>query len=79
MRKKRYNLNAQEQMQKQLKRAALFQEKEKVFVDKPWQGYCDNEDHPRFTVKVSVDKPWAACYYCSKVWILEDKTNKKGT
>jgi uncharacterized Zn-finger protein len=73
MKSKRYNLNAQEKVQRQLKRAELIQQKEKSFVDEPWQGYCDNEDHPRFTIKVTVDKPWAVCYYCSKMWILGDK------
>lgn len=72
-RKKRYNLTAQEKVQKQLKRAELIQKKEKEFVDKPWQGYCDNEDHPLFTIKVDYNKKWAACYYCSKMWILDSK------
>lgn len=77
IRKKRYNLDAQEQMQKQLKRAELIQQKEKVFVDKPWTGYCDNEDHPRFSIKVDYNKKWAVCYYCSKMWILNDETKSE--
>ena len=70
MRKKRYNLDAQELMIKNLRKAELFQEKEKIFLDAPWQGYCDNEDHPLFSIKVDYNKKWCACYYCSKVWIL---------
>ena len=59
-------------LHKHLRGAELVQQKEKTFVDRPWQGYCDNEDHPRFTIKVDYNKKWAACYYCSKIWILDD-------
>ena len=72
MKRKRYNLNAQELMQKQLKRAELIQQKEKVFLTDEWSGYCDNTDHPLFSIKVTKQKPYAACYYCSKLWILTD-------
>lgn len=71
MRKSRYNLNAQEKLNKELRKAKLIQEKEKVFLKSEWQGYCDNTDHPLFSVKVTYEKPWATCYYCSKMWILE--------
>jgi hypothetical protein len=46
--------------------------KELVEVDNPFVGYCDNPDHPLFTVKVSVDRPYGVCYYCSKVYKLKD-------
>ena len=72
LRRKRYNLTAQELMNKKLKRAELIQQKEKVFLKSPWQGYCDNTDHPLFTIKVTKEKPYAACYYCSKLWMLTD-------
>lgn len=72
MKKKRYNLTEKEKVNRAASRAALFQEKEKVFLDEPWQGYCDNDDHPRFSIKVTVDKPYGVCYYCSKVWQLKD-------
>jgi len=72
LKRKRYNLNAQEKIQKQLKRAELIQQKEKVFLTDEWSGYCDNTDHPLFSIKVTKQKPWAACYYCSKLWILTD-------
>jgi len=77
LRKKRYNLNAHELMHKKLKRAELFQQKEKVFLTEPWQGYCDNEDHPLFSIKVTREKTFAACYYCSKLWILNEETKSK--
>jgi uncharacterized Zn-finger protein len=74
LKRKRYNLNAHELMHKKLKRAELFQQKEKVFISDEWSGYCDNTDHPLFSIKVTKQKPFAACYYCSKVWML---TNDK--
>lgn len=55
-------------------RKDLWDKKEKVYVDKPWQGYCDNDDHPLFSIKVSIDKPVSVCYYCSKVWILNKES-----
>lgn len=70
LRKKRFNLNEQERNVKRMQRAELWDKKEKVYVNTPWQGYCDNNDHPLFSIKVTVDKPIAACYYCSKTWIL---------
>lgn len=69
MRKSRYNLSEDERAINWLKKHQLMEEKEKVYIDKPWQGYCDNADHPLFTIKVTVDKPQASCYYCSKTWI----------
>lgn len=74
LRRKRYNLNAQELMHKKLRRAELIQQKEKVFLTDEWSGYCDNTDHPLFSIKVTKQKPYAACYYCSKLWML---TNDK--
>lgn len=71
IRRQRYNLSAEQKLQKQLKRAELIQKKEKVFLDKPWRGYCDNDEHPLFTINVTEQKPFSACYYCSKVYILK--------
>lgn len=59
-------------LRKHVLRAKLFQEKEKVFVKEPWQGYCDNQDHPLFTIKVDYKRKVSSCYYCSKTWILEE-------
>jgi len=74
LKRKRYNLNAQERILRNLKRAELIQQKEKVFLTDEWSGYCDNTDHPLFSIKVTKQKPYAACYYCSKLWML---TNDK--
>lgn len=71
IRKKRYNLTRKEKIARGAKRSLLMQEKEKVFLDEPWQGYCDNEDHPLFSIKVDHNKKWAVCYYCSKTWLLK--------
>ena len=71
IKRKRYNLTTAEKVSKAAKNAALVQQKEKVYVDSPWTGSCDNSDHPRFTISVTVDKPWSVCYYCSKMWILK--------
>ena len=73
MYKKKYNLSDEEKSQRQEIKKHLFNNKEKHFVDEPFTGYCDNTDHPLFTVKVTVDKPVCACYYCSKVYILKNK------
>ena len=72
IRKKRFNLTEVEQQEKNVNRNDLISKKEKVYVEQPWQGYCDNTDHPLFSINVTVDKPWAACYYCSKLWILNN-------
>ena len=74
MKRKRYNLTPEEKVQQRANRDQLISIKEKVYVSEPWHGYCDNTDHPLFTIKITVDKPFAPCYYCSKTWILE-KTN----
>jgi hypothetical protein len=74
LKRKRYNLTAQERIHRNLKRAELIQQKEKVFLTDEWSGYCDNTDHPLFSIKVTKQKPYAACYYCSKLWML---TNDK--
>ena len=71
IRQKKYSLTEKEKLNKAAKRAALIQEKEKVYLSEPWQGYCDNNDHPLFSIKVTVDKPYGVCYYCSKMWILK--------
>ena len=73
MNKKRFNLSEEEKKERISRKRELFLEKEKVFVDEPFVGYCDNTDHPLFTVKVTVDNPMCACYYCSKVYILKNK------
>jgi hypothetical protein len=70
IRKKRFGLTAQEKVERQARRNNLIQQKEKILLHDPWQGYCDNTDHPLFTIKVTKEKPYAACYYCSKLWIL---------
>ena len=72
LKRKRYNLSLQEAREKAVRRIELIEKKEKVFLTEPWQGYCDNEDHPLFSIKVSREKTFAACYYCSKLWILTD-------
>jgi len=72
LRRSRYNLSSQEAREKTLRRMELIEKKEKVFLTEPWQGYCDNEDHPLFSIKVTREKTFAACYYCSKLWILTD-------
>lgn len=69
MHRKRFNLTAQEQLELKQQKNRMMLEKERVFITEPWQGYCDNADHPLFTIKVTVDKPQASCYYCSKTWI----------
>lgn len=72
LKRKRYNLSSQEAREKAVRRMELIEKKEKVFLTEPWQGYCDNEDHPLFSIKVTREKTFAACYYCSKLWILTD-------
>ena len=77
LKRKRYNLSAQEIVAKNVRKAQLMQEKEKVFLTDEWSGYCDNTDHPLFSIKVTHQKPWAACYYCSKLWILTNDQKDK--
>lgn len=48
----------------------MITKKETVYVLKPWQGVCDNTDHPLFSINVTLDKQVSTCYYCSKTWIL---------
>ena len=72
IRKNRYNLSQAEYEVKMRSKAELMAKKEKILVNKPWHGYCDNKDHPLFSIKVDYNKKWAACYYCSKLWILND-------
>lgn len=72
MKRKRYNLSEDERAIDWLKKQQLMEEKEKVFLEKEWHGYCDNTEHPLFTIKVTIDKPKAVCYYCSKMYILKD-------
>lgn len=77
MRKSRFNLSEEEFAAKQANKRELMAKKEKVIVTEEFHGSCDNKEHPHFTIKVTLDKPWAACYYCSKLWILQ-KANKDG-
>lgn len=78
MRKSRYNLSDKEFAEKQENKRKLMDTKEKVVLTEEFHGYCDNKDHPLFSIKVTIDKPWAACYYCSKLWVLEgNKDGKK--
>lgn len=72
MKRNRYNLSKQEQEDKRKRRQELIDKKEKVILTEEWSGYCDNTDHPLFSIKVTRQKPWAACYYCSKMWLLKD-------
>lgn len=76
MRKSRFNLSDEEFAKKQANKQELMAKKEKVIVTEEFHGSCDNTEHPLFTIKVTLDKPWAACYYCSKLWVLEG--NKDG-
>lgn len=68
---RRFSLTEKEQINKAKNKLKLFQEKEKVRVTEPVTLYCDNPEHPLFSIKVTVDKPIAVCYYCSKTWILK--------
>ena len=74
MRKKRFNLTQVENEQKNIRQADLIEKKEKVYLTDEWSGYCDNTDHPLFSINVTHSKPWAACYYCSKLWLLDKST-----
>lgn len=71
MRRKRFNLTEQEKSQLRQKKLDMLMEKETVWLNEPFHGYCDNADHPLFTIKVTLDKQICACYYCSKVYILK--------
>lgn len=71
LKRKKYNLTAQEREAKRKEVEKLVAEKEKVYLDKPWQGYCDDDTHPLFSILVTKQKPKAVCYYCSKMWILD--------
>ena len=69
MRKKRYNLRPDRtRTEKCIRQADLIDKKEKVLLTDEWSGYCDNNDHPLFSINVTHSKPWAVCYYCSKLW-----------
>ena len=72
MRRSRYNLSSEEREAKVNRRNTLIEKKEKVYVE-DFNGYCDNTDHPLFSIKVNKDKQFAACYYCSKLWIYKEK------
>ncbi len=74
MRKKRFNLSQVEQEQKNIRQADLIEKKEKVLLTDEWSGYCDNNDHPLFSINITYSKPWAVCYYCSKLWLLDKST-----
>lgn len=78
MQRPKYNLTLEQRLRKKIDKQRLFDEKEKVYVSEPYTGYCDNTDHPLFTISVSSSKPISACYYCSKVWILDNKENTNG-
>ena len=79
MQKQKYNLSLEQKLRKQLEKQRLFDEKEKVYVTEPFTGYCDNSDHPLFTIKVDRHKSFAACYYCSKLWIYQEPKVEKPT
>ena len=70
--RKKYNLTDEERTRKRERVKELVEEKQKAYIDKPTILYCDDKSHPLFTIKVTVDKPVAVCYYCSKMWILKD-------
>ena len=76
MQQQRYNLSLEQKLRKKIEKQRLFEEKEKVYINAPWQGYCDNNDHPLFTIKVTKERPHAACYYCSKIWILGEEDGR---
>jgi hypothetical protein len=73
MQKQKYNLSLEQKLRKQIEKQRLFDEKEKVYVTESFKGYCDNTDHPLFTIKVDSHNTFAACYYCSKVWIYQEQ------
>jgi len=51
----------------------LWQDKEKIYLNKPWTGPCPDKTHPLFTISVGSKSPdVASCYYCSKTWIYRD-------
>ena len=59
--------------QEHLCRRKHLLDKEKFAVYEPCTIRCPDTSHPAFYLKISVDKPWAVCYYCSKTWTLEEK------
>ena len=71
MRQSRYGKSLQEKLQHQVRKQELFDKKEKIYLTEEWTGSCPEEDHPLFTIKVTKEKPFAVCYYCSKTWILK--------
>lgn len=77
MQKQKYNLSLEQKLRKQIQRQRLFDEKEKVYVTEAYTGYCDNEDHPLFTINVNQHKTMSACYYCSKLWVYQEPTVEK--
>lgn len=60
------------QKEKDVEAEKLWIQKEKVYVDHPTSFNCPDKSHPLFTIHVTVDKPVAVCYYCSKTWVLKD-------
>lgn len=59
------------QKEKDAEAEKLWIQKEKVYVDHPTSFNCPDKSHPLFTIHVTVDKPVAVCYYCSKTWVLK--------
>lgn len=47
--------------------------KEKFAVYEPCTIRCPDTSHPVFYLKITIDRPTAVCYYCSKTWTLEEK------
>jgi len=60
------------QKEKDAEAEKLWIQKEKVYVDHPTSFNCPDKSHPLFTIHVTIDKPVAVCYYCSKTWVLKD-------
>ena len=54
----------------------LWIQKEKVYVDHPTSFRCPDKSHPLFTIHVTIDKPVAVCYYCSKTWVLNNGNSR---
>lgn len=72
LRRNRYNMTDDEKAKHWANKQHLIEKKETVILKDEWHGYCDNSDHPLFTINVTIDRPFGVCYYCSKVWKLKD-------
>ena len=64
------------QKEKDVEAEKLWIQKEKVYVDHPTSFNCPDKSHPLFTIHITIDKPVAVCYYCSKTWVLNDGNSR---